>query len=156
MRPAAARHAHHLFLVHRGARRGPAVRDRDEALVDLAPQDQVGEGKVGDDLPVGDDFGEPVGLVLGHGSVLLSDLRQGSHGTSLRGRRASRRRDTLGHSGRRRHERSPTSTASTRRLDEVVAMFGDEEFAGSAARASGAAGSDVFVDTSRTTARSPS
>ena len=76
--------AHDVIEVNGGAGRGPALRDGDEALVDRAPQDQVREGQVGDDLPVGRERCEPLGLVVREGAVALGGLSQGGHIRSLR------------------------------------------------------------------------
>ncbi len=81
--PAAARHqmAHHVVLVGGRAGVGAHLRDGDVAgaVPGGDPQDQVGEGEVGEQLPLRDQQMEPLEIGVVEGCVLAYELVHGGH-----------------------------------------------------------------------------
>jgi hypothetical protein len=77
-----AGHLAHLVVLVRGRSRGRAHLGHAHELVagtDRYPQQQVGEGQVGDELPLA---GEPVQVLDvggGEGGVLLNEIAQRGH-----------------------------------------------------------------------------
>ena len=84
-RPVGMKRADDVVDVRRGAGRGAHLGGRPEAVATAVgqPQDQVGEGEVGDDLPVRREQLEHADIRLVEVGVAADQLQQGRHRLSL-------------------------------------------------------------------------
>ena len=121
-RAAAARDqvADHVVLVGGGAGVGPHLGDRDVAgaVAGGDPQDEVGEGEVGEQLPLRDQQMEPLEVGVVESGVLAYEIVHGGHVCE---RTRGYGHDPNGAGGRRR---GPGNTRGPRRLGGTLSPPG--------------------------------